>query len=485
MYLSMLINEAVMRIVPIIIGIAVVIFIWRACYKVAPTDKVLVVTGPGGRKFVSGTSTFVIPFLQRCDWLSLGVVQCELMTEQAIPTKDSQLIRVSAVANFQIGVNPVEIVDADGQTVTIDPREIAARNYLNQEKDVMKRNVTEVLLGKMREAVGKTDLTVLMSERDEFSENVFRAALDDMRNLGLELITFNVQDFSDSNGVIEAMGADYAAQIKREASLAQIEADQLVAERQNQFDLKQAELKTSADTAKAAADMVYETQTAEARKALNEKAVQAEIAAEAQRIELAEKKVSVTEREAQAEVRRAEAERQARAERAEAARIEAERAADADLYAAQKAADARRAEAAAEAEATRVTGEAEGDALRARGEGEAAGIRAQGEAYNEMDSPLILVQALIDRYPEIMAAAAKPLENVETITMYGTGNETALVGDTARTISQVTEAVRDSTGLDLPELLSAAVAGRAAGSAMTESMSDTSDAVVSDTSHLA
>ena len=447
MYLSMLINEAVMRIVPIIIGIAVVIFIWRACYKVAPTDKVLVVTGPGGRKFVSGTSTFVIPFLQRCDWLSLGVVQCELMTEQAIPTKDSQLIRVSAVANFQIGVNPVEIVDADGQTVTIDPREIAARNYLNQEKDVMKRNVTEVLLGKMREAVGKTDLTVLMSERDEFSENVFRAALDDMRNLGLELITFNVQDFSDSNGVIEAMGADYAAQIKREASLAQIEADQLVAERQNQFDLKQAELKTSADTAKAAADMVYETQTAEARKALNEKAVQAEIAAEAQRIELAEKKVSVTEREAQAEVRRAEA--------------------------------------AAEAEATRVTGEAEGDALRARGEGEAAGIRAQGEAYNEMDSPLILVQALIDRYPEIMAAAAKPLENVETITMYGTGNETALVGDTARTISQVTEAVRDSTGLDLPELLSAAVAGRAAGSAMTESVSDTPDAAVSDTSHSA
>ena len=72
------------------------------------------------------------------------------------------------------------------------------------------------------------------------------------------------------------------------------------------------------------------------------------------------------------------------------------------------------------------------------------------------------------------AGEAKPLENVDSITLYGSGNETALVGDTARTISQVTEAVRDSMGLDLAQLLSSAIAGRAAGAAASASGADIS-----------
>lgn len=73
------------------------------------------------------------------------------------------------------------------------------------------------------------------------------------------------------------------------------------------------------------------------------------------------------------------------------------------------------------------------------------------------------------------AGEAKPLENVDSITMYGSGNETALVGDTARTISQVTEAVRDSMGLDLAQLLSSAVAGRAAGAAAADASASSAD----------
>ena len=458
---------------PVIAGVAVLIIVialWSLCYKVAPTDRTLVVTGPGGRRFVTGKSTFVIPFLNRCDWLKLGVVQCQLETDAPIPTKDAQLIRVSAVANFQIGIKPFDVEVTDPvtnatSTQTVNPQEIAARNYLNKNEEDMRRDVSEVLLGKMREAVGKTDLKVLMSERDEFSDTVYQAALNDMRQLGLELITFNVQDFSDSNGVIAAMGADMAAQIKRDASLAQIEADQQVAERQNEYDLKQAELKTTADTAKAAADMVYKTETAKAERSLRTEQVNAEIAEETRRIELAERKVDVTERAAQAEVKKAEAEKQARAEQAEAAKIEASRRAEAELYAAQQAAEATRAKAAAEAEATRVTGEAEGAAEKARGEGTAAGIAAQGKAYNAMDNPMILAQALIDKYPEIVAAAVRPLESVDSITMYGEGNESKLVGDTTKTIAQITAAIKDSTGVDVAQMLSAAIAGRVAGEA--------------------
>lgn len=94
------------------------------------------------------------------------------------------------------------------------------------------------------------------------------APKDDLANLGLELRTFNVQDFSDSQGIIRSMGADQAAEIKKEAELAQIKAAEEVAIRQNQLDLKQADLKKQADKAKAEADMVKATVTAEKQREL-------------------------------------------------------------------------------------------------------------------------------------------------------------------------------------------------------------------------
>lgn len=72
----------------------------------------------------------------------------------------------------------------------------------------MTRQVTEVMLGKMREVIGQMDLKELMRDRESFNAKVFDGSKDDLANLGLELRTFNVQDFSDSQGIIRSMGAD-------------------------------------------------------------------------------------------------------------------------------------------------------------------------------------------------------------------------------------------------------------------------------------
>ena len=50
-----------------------IILLATASYKVCPADRVMVITGPGGRRFVSGGSAFIIPFIMRVDWLSLGI----------------------------------------------------------------------------------------------------------------------------------------------------------------------------------------------------------------------------------------------------------------------------------------------------------------------------------------------------------------------------------------------------------------------------
>lgn len=426
----MLFESLIFNLLPAAVGIMVLVLVFESCWRKCPPDKLMIVSGAGKMRSVSGKGTFVIPLLQRVDTLSLGAVQVQLTTENDIPTQDAILIHACAVANFQIGQTP-ELI------------ETASRNYLNMDKEEMTRQVTEVMLGKMREVIGQMDLKELMRDRESFNAKVFDGSKDDLANLGLELRTFNVQDFSDSQGIIRSMGADQAAEIKKEAELAQIKAAEEVAVRQNQLDLKQADLKKQADKAKAEADMVKATVTAEKQRELYIAQQEAEIAAETKKVELAERQADVRERELNATVKK----------QAEAARIERQNQSDAELYSAQKNAEGIQARAKAEAEATRLKGESEGAAEKAHGEGVAAGIKAQAEAYNGMDNPYLLANRYIDIMPKVAEQVAKPLTAVDSIKMYGSGNAQKLVKETTSIVDQVASGLKDSTGIDLPSLL--------------------------------
>ena len=426
----MLFESLIFNLLPAAVGIMVLVLVFESRWRKCPPDKLMIVSGAGKMRSVSGKGTFVIPLLQRVDTLSLGAVQVQLTTENDIPTQDAILIHACAVANFQIGQTP-ELI------------ETASKNYLNMDKEEMTRQVTEVMLGKMREVIGQMDLKELMRDRESFNAKVFDGSKDDLANLGLELRTFNVQDFSDSQGIIRSMGADQAAEIKKEAELAQIKAAEEVAIRQNQLDLKQADLKKQADKAKAEADMVKATVTAEKQRELYIAQQEAEIAAETKKVELAERQADVRERELNATVKK----------QAEAARIERQNQSDAELYSAQKDAEGIQARAKAEAEATRLKGESEGAAEKAHGEGVAAGIKAQAEAYNGMDNPYLLANRYIDIMPKVAEQVAKPLTAVDSIKMYGSGNAQKLVKETTSIVDQVASGLKDSTGIDLPSLL--------------------------------
>ena len=64
--------------------------------------------------------------------------------------------------------------------------------------------------------------------------------------------------------------------------------------------------------------------------------------------------------------------------------------------------------------------------------------------------------------PEVVKNAAMPLENVDRITMYGDGNNTKLMKDIMNTVNQVTDGLKESTGVDLNAVLSGFLAGKAA-----------------------
>lgn len=386
----MLFESLIFNLLPAAVGIMVLVLVFESCWRKCPPDKLMIVSGAGKMRSVSGKGTFVIPLLQRVDTLSLGAVQVQLTTENDIPTQDAILIHACAVANFQIGQTP-ELI------------ETASKNYLNMDKEEMTRQVTEVMLGKMREVIGQMDLKELMRDRESFNAKVFDGSKDD--------------------------------------------------------------LKKQADKAKAEADMVKATVTAEKQRELYIAQQEAEIAAETKKVELAERQADVRERELNATVKKqAEADRYAaeqaaeadlykRTKQAEAARIERQNQSDAELYSAQKDAEGIQARAKAEAEATRLKGESEGAAEKAHGEGVAAGIKAQAEAYNGMDNPYLLANRYIDIMPKVAEQVAKPLTAVDSIKMYGSGNAQKLVKETTSIVDQVASGLKDSTGIDLPSLL--------------------------------
>lgn len=137
----MLFESLIFNLLPAAVGIMAVVLVFESCWRKCPPDKLMLVSGAGKMRSVSGKGTFVIPLLQRVDTLSLGAVQVQLTTENDIPTQDAILIHACAVANFQIGQTP-ELI------------ETASKNYLNLDKEEMTRQVTEVM-PKVAEQVAK------------------------------------------------------------------------------------------------------------------------------------------------------------------------------------------------------------------------------------------------------------------------------------------------------------------------------------------
>ena len=72
-----------------------------------------------------------------------------------------------------------------------------------------------------------------------------------------------------------------------------------------------------------------------------------------------------------------------------------------------------------------------------------------------------VIEMYLQALPEIVKNAATPLSQTDKIVMYGDGNATRVVRDVMNSASQIMEGVRESTGIDLQELVSNLTAPKA------------------------
>ena len=479
---------------------AVALFVIFIClsYVKAPPDTAYIITGFKRRKILIGKAGIRIPFLERIDKLQLSIISVDVKTQVPVPTKEFINVTIDGVVTMQVARGEAEI-----EGVTYDLMDLAAKNFLNQGPEYYIEMVTPVLEGNAREIIGQMGIKEMVNDRKAFAEKVRENAIPDLRRMGIELLTFNVQNFRDDKGVIDALGTENEVQVKQSAAIARAESDQEIkkaqarakenarqaeiaaetniAQQENALAIRRAELKKDADIKQAEADAAYSIQEQTQRRDIEVTTVNADIARREREADLKEREIAIKERTLDAEVRKvADAQRyqvQTEAEaakfriqqEAEAELIQRQKQAEADMYEKQKNAEALQIQAQArlvqqqkEAEGIRAIGLAEAAAIEAKGKAEAEAIDRKAVAMQKYGQAAVLEMAFA-ALPEIAKAVSAPLAGVDKITMFGDGNSTKLVQEMVTNTTQVLEGLKESTGLDIAQLLAGYLTGKNAG----------------------
>ena len=473
--------------VPIILGVIIVLAILAAGYLKAPPDVAYVISGLRKKpRILVGQAGIRIPFFERVDKLALGAIQIDVKTKTAVPTAEYINVKVDSTVSVRVGRSDEMIA-------------LGAQNFLNVNRETIAQKINDLLEGNIREIVGQMKLTEMVSDRKAFSEKVQANVVPDLARFGLELVSFNVQNFFDENGVIENLGIDNVEQIRKNAAIAKsdaqreiaiaeaenakasndakVKAAEEIAKRNNDLAIKQAELKQESDTKKAQADAAMAIEAENQRKLKEIALANANLAKQEKEIELKEREVAIKEKALEAEIKKtAEAKKYAEQQEADAKLYATQRAAEADLFERERQAEAAKIEAEkkaeaekalaeamkvkamAEAEGVRAKGLAEAEAIRAQAEAEAKGMLEKAEALKQygdaakQQMELDAVKVLYEQLPAIAEAIGKGYAGAD---IHLIGNDSGqLAGNMMGNITQIIEGFKGATGVDPMSVLS-------------------------------
>lgn len=448
--------------------VVVIVLILITGYVKAPTDTAVIISGLKKEpKYVIGRSSIKIPFLQRTDKLTLKMISVDVKTEESVPTNDYINVNIDSAVKVKVSMDPEKM-------------KLAASNFLNKNEDYIRNSVVDVLQGNVREIIGQMKLEEIVQDRKKFADKVQENAAPDMAKMGLDIVSFNVQNVTDKAEVIENLGIDRivsiskSAQISKAESLrdiavakaaadkqandARVEAETAIAEQNNALEIKKQELKKQSDIKKAEADAAYEIQEQEQRKTIEIATADANIAKQEKEAEIKEKEIAVKEKSLDAEVKKqADAEKYARIQKADADKYEAEQRAEAEKITKLKEAEAIKARSIAEAEGAKAKGIAEAEAIKAKGLAEAEAMEKKADAMAKYGKAA-MTDMIIKVLPQMAEAIAKPLESIDKVSIIGGAGDSgmsAISDNVPQVLAKTIESVKETTGFDLTEVMKA------------------------------
>lgn len=236
--------DLILQILPIVLVVIVLLGILASGYVKAPTDKAFIISGLKRKpRILIGCAGIKIPYLERKDEILLKQISIDIKTNGFVPTQDFIGVDIDAVAKVRIRTDEKGI-------------KLAMKNFLNMNEGNICMALTDSLQGNMREIIGTQNLRDLCTDRKKFGDEVQAKAQIDMNNLGIEIISCNIQKIEDERGLIPilderglipALGQDNMSKIQKDASIAKAQADRDVA-------IAESEAKQAANDARVAAE---------------------------------------------------------------------------------------------------------------------------------------------------------------------------------------------------------------------------------------
>ena len=269
-------------------------------YRVpAPDQAMLISGGRYGRsgapfRVVTGHGAFILPFFRKTRFLTLAM--CEAEVAETCVTRQGISLNVRAVIAFKVGNDEESIVNA-GQRFLSD-------------QDQMSTLTGRIFAGHLRSIIGSMTVEEIVTERQKLAIEVLDGSKAEMLKIGLIVDSLQIQSIDDMNsGYIDAMAAPHTAAIRRQAQIAQAQANQAAAEAQQESERKQAEYARQTSVVQASYKAEVDKAQAEASQAGPLAQAQAQMSVLAAQTELAHRQAELRQRQLVAEVvRPAEAE---------------------------------------------------------------------------------------------------------------------------------------------------------------------------------
>ncbi|HEX9045593.1 MAG TPA: SPFH domain-containing protein, partial [Verrucomicrobiae bacterium] len=423
-----------------------------------------------GFRIVKGGGTFVLPVFEKVDILSLELLTIDVQTPEVYTSK-----------GVPVKVDGVSQIKVKGDDVSI---RTAAEQFLGKSQDEIRSIATQTLEGHLRAILGTMTVEEIYQNRDAFASKVQEVAAGDMANMGLGIVSFTIRDIRDSQGYLDALGKPRIAQVKRDAVIAQAEADRdatirsaqanqagqeakfqadtKVAEAQRDYQMNVANYQASVNQQKAQADLAYDLQKFKTGQLVKAEEVQVQIIEKQKNIELQQQEIQRKQRELEATVQRpADAERYRVETLANAKKFQLETEAAGSASATKAtgfaSADVQKATGIAEAEANKARGLAEAAVIEAQGKATAEAMRVKAESFKQYNEAAV-IEMIVRILPEVAGKVSEPLAKTEKMVIINSGNgpgggASKVTGDVTQIIAQLPPVIESLTGIKFEKLL--------------------------------
>src|SRR5436189_77041 len=410
----------------VLVALALIAFaIWAHQYTKVGPNEVLIISGRKGYRILRGGGTYVRPFREKVQRLSLELMQFDVRSAETY-----------SMHGVPVQVDGVCMVKIDASDAGV---EHAAQSFLSRGRDDIVRSAMQAVEGHLRAAVGSLSIEDIYRERQKLVAATRELAEPDLESMGIEIVSLTIRNVADKQGYLEALGRPRTAQVKRdairgeaeaerEAKASRYEADLAIKTSRGDYGTERAKFKAEGRKAAAEADLSYELQRAITRQEVRAHELQVEIIERQKAIELMQAEVERRKRELEAEI--------VEPALAHAREITAEAEANREQLAA--------------------LGAGEADALRLKGLAEAEAMAAKARSWGDYNEAAI-TDRVLGILPELAAAVSAPLAKTDKIVMIGGGNgdsagASKITKDVTQIMAELPEVLEALTGMKLGDL---------------------------------